>query len=245
MNCINNNDIIANNSFYLSVANQILKQTELDQTSNNLSNLFSPGYREDHFIIGTKQSKNILNVHFPKILKQFSKIEHGEIEVTNNNLDVALIGDYYFKLIGNDGIKYSVDGRMILNNQSILVNHDGYHYLDNNDNPIEIGNYVTLKIAEDGNIFVNGENIARLSVVGFSSDTKLLKTGGNLYIASEDPINVEQYKLFVGGYRKSNVSNFHAMIHLSNIQREHNMSNNIISDVNKLMNNTITKFAIK
>ncbi|MBF8246582.1 MAG: hypothetical protein ISN64_01125 [Rickettsia sp.] len=240
-------NVIANNSFYLSLANQLLQKAELDQLSNNISNKFSAGYREDHFIIGVDKKKDGFHyTDFPKISQQFFKTEQGNLILTDSKLDIAFIDNYYFKLMTEQGIKYSVEGRMLINNQNIIVNHVGYPYLDNNDAPIQLAeNYQDFSFAEDGSIFVDGENIARISAVNFPPEVTIYKHGNNLYVSDGDPLNVENFRIFIGGYRQSNVNQFDSMIKLSNIQKDSNVSTTNISDINKLISGTITKFSIK
>lgn len=143
-------------------------------TSNNLSNVDTPSFKEDVLSFDWKLRAHLTVNH-----------SQGPIRETGNPLDVSLADEGFFTVQTPFGDRYTRDGRFTINSVGELVTQNGDPVLGENG-PIAIeGNKVDINKA--GEVFVDGQIVDALKVVTFEDLTPLFKQGGNLYEYLGDP----------------------------------------------------------
>lgn len=140
----------------------------------------------------------------------FTNFTQGNIRKTDNELDIALNGDGFFKIQTEDGIRYTRDGSFKVNNQGILVTNEGYKVMGVNGD-INIGNN-TLD-------FTNN-----LDLVEIDNPEFLRKQGDNLYKILEGQTAEEAAftgEVFSGYLEESNVETIKEMVEMISTMRNY------------------------
>ena len=154
------------------------QERKLEAVSNHLANTDTAGFKKDV-------------VSFDMMFKaQFNTdYSQGSLRKTDNDLDLALQREGFFKVNTQDGIRYTRDGHFTLNSQGILVNQDGEAVQGQNGNIVLNGELVQINGA--GAIELDGELIDTLDIVTFDDLTKLDKMEGGRYAYNGNPQNDE------------------------------------------------------
>jgi flagellar basal-body rod protein FlgG len=182
------------------------EDTQLQVIANNLANASTPGFKagralfqdltyEDQRLAGTLSSQvnqvptgtSIgLGTRTAGVDKIFTE---GQLQQTNNPLDIAVEGDGFFQITLPDGtLAYSRDGSFRLNQSGQLVTVDGYPLLPGINVPQGARN---ITIGPNGvvSVQVNNQNVAtqvgQLQLVRFLNPAGLEPLGQNLYTATQ------------------------------------------------------------
>lgn len=235
----------ANNASYIALSSQIARKTQLEVISNNVANANTVGFQQDAVIfrnVDLKQNSK-RNNSFAWAETSYRTGDQGGIRVTNRPTDVAIGEDEgYLKVATPRGARYTLDGSMLINNQGFLVNSSGYPYLSAENEPIEIpDDFQTIDIAQDGTIFVDGEEIAILGVFGFDAADPIIKEGGNLYAIQGNDRLLEQFTVISGALRESNVNSTLAMAKMIEMQRSYGLTTDLMTNVNETETSSIQK----
>lgn len=118
----------------------------------------------------------------------YRDLEPGAREVTGNELDVALSPGGFLTVETPQGVRYTRDGSLQINDQGQLVTQRGHPVISLGGTPI-------LFTPADSDITITGtgegttNNGARgtLQLVSFPNEQALEKLGSNLYAADEEP----------------------------------------------------------
>ena len=171
-----------------------------EMAAENLANIQMPGYRRrvmsqatfDTVMPGAdpsgggSTSSTLLGAASSPIEFDFSQ---GRLEETERPLDVAIVGEGFFTVQGNDGPLYTRNGSFHVDPDRVLTTIDGLPVLSNG-RPIELPNGASaenLEITSDGRLYSNNQEFARLDVVEFSDMSVLTPVGASLFAA---PTNI-------------------------------------------------------
>ena len=128
--------------------------------AQNMANINVPGYRRD---LGTKSvgsafmsAENTFQSRALAIRDDTNIFESdpGTLSQTGSDLDIAIRGDGYFMVKGPGAPSLTRRGDLNVNNDGFLINGSSHVFLDKNQQPIQIGAYRSIKIADNGDIFV-------------------------------------------------------------------------------------------
>ncbi len=209
-----------------------LIERKLTVTANNLANIDTPGYKED----GLEFREVLMRKIGPKYWRIFKEttpyinFQQGDIEHTGNPLDLAIVGEGFFKVKTPNGIAYTRAGDFTLDSQRRLVTPQGYPVLANGapiiiDPGMAKGGLITMSnlhfhVSPTGIISIDGTQIGKIDVVTFDDLKKIKKLGENLYIANgAKEIPAKNYEIRQGFIEKSNVNPIKEMVNLIEIQR--------------------------
>ena len=200
-------------SLYTAATGMIAQQTQIDTTSNNISNVNTIGYKKQRAefadlmyqtmeYAGTATSGTSvsptgievgLGVRPTAIAKMFTQ---GNFKETGNPLDMAITGNGFFQVQLPDGTTaYTRNGSFKLDNAGNVVNSDGYKLLPEIVIPEDA---TQISIGVDGIVNVLQAGATAMSQVGqieltnFVNPAGLHSLGDNNYVntnASGDPIN--------------------------------------------------------
>ncbi len=173
--------------------------------------------------------------------------EQGDLQPTNNPLDVAINGDGFFQVRKPDGtIAYTRDGSFKLSRDGRLVNSSGY-FLEPEIVIPETA--VAISISRDGVVEVlnSGETepveVGRIELAKFVNPAGLRSIGNNLYLetqASGQPIfgspGSEGFGELMQGYlESSNVDIVEEMINMIVAQRAYEINSKTIKTVEEML----------
>ncbi|MFO7760279.1 MAG: flagellar basal-body rod protein FlgF [Desulfobia sp.] len=215
----------------------------LNQTSNNLANVNTDGYKKEKVTFWEMLYKTSGDrPRVGKALKQVTDHEQGAIKQTGNQLDFAINGEGFFKVMTKNGPGYTRAGHFLVNNQGQLVTPNADLVLGEGG-PINIRGR-NISVAEDGTISENGVVVNRLVLVNFDNLNSLEKYGKNLFRpAGEDsneiPVNNPSVKQ--GYLEASNVNTVNEMTDLIDLQRAYASQQRVISSFDELDEMAITR----
>ncbi len=130
-------------------------------------------------------------------------MREGPIHKTGNALDVALNGPGLLALQTPQGRCYTRDGRLSIDANRQLVSIDGYP-VEGQAGPITLPPG-EVTIADAGEIWVGGQQVARLLITRFDNATTVRKLGGNVLQASAPPTPSPDTTVTQGHLEGSNV----------------------------------------
>jgi len=253
-----------NSALWVSKSGLSAQNTRLTTISNNLANVSTNGFKRDRAAFqdllyqidrqpGGQSSQNTelpsglqlgTGVRVVATQKQFTE---GNIEVTEQALDVAVNGRGFFQVLNPDGsISYTRDGQFQLNNAGQLVNAQGLSI----EPAITIPDGTqTITIGLDGVVGVvdaatgTTTQVGNLTLADFSNPAGLEAQGGNLFretAASGAPVQGEAGQggfgtLIQGAIEGSNVNVVEEMVNMIETQRAYEMNSKVISTVDQML----------
>lgn len=243
-------------ALFTATTGMIGNQLYVDTIANNIANVNTVGFKKDRvefqdllyqqlrpagaeFVAGSTVPSGIeiglgtRPVSIAKIFKQ------GDFVNTGNQLDTAIEGAGFFKVIMPDGTTaYTRDGSIKLDSEKNFVTADGYKFDPNIVIPDET---VTITIGSDGTITALNQagtstNVSQLTIAMFKNPQGLKSLGKNLLAqtpASGDPSPVApgtagSGTLSQGFLELSNVQVVEEMVSLILAQRAYEMNSKAI-----------------
>ena len=218
------------NGIYTPMSGALAQEKVMDIIANNLANINTVGYKSENVTFKVlepepqKHYKDPLppanyKIDFEKLMplrgNEINYVEvsgvdrdlsQGPAQKTDNPLDLMIEGKGYFSVNTPDGMRYSRDGSLSLNEDGLLSDKFG--------NPILGEKGVILardgfQVNARGEVLLDGKIADRIKLVTFADDHKLEKVGNNHYFwsGSDDQIKpAEESRIKQGFLEGSNVN---------------------------------------
>lgn len=236
---------------YIAHTGLLNEQNRMDILTNNLANASTVGYKKEG---STSQSfDDILTVKIKdrsvgemnvqrtginnpgvKIGENYVDHSQGSFRITDNTYDLALGGDGFFAIeftnkSGETSTMYTRAGQFALNKEGYLVNQDGDYVLDVNNNHIKLDTLKDSSILQDGTIFQNDVQVAKIQVTDFEDYNYLEKYGETFFIPLEGARVINSQATVNSGYLEmSNVQTVSEMVNLISITRAYESNQKIM-----------------
>lgn len=205
-------------SLYTAASGMTTQQKNIDNISNNISNINTVGYKNARLefkdavyetMLSPNEGSQVNNLqqgHGALLSSTNKDFTEGQSQQTDNVLDFSIIGNGFFALDVNGETQYTRNGNFkvsVEDDNNYLVNANGSYVLDNEFNRITLnGNLEDIKLDENLNLNT-GDNIVRLGVFEFPNQAGLSSVGNSSYVVSEssgqatfkDDSYVKQYSL--------------------------------------------------
>lgn len=245
-------------SMYSALFGALTQEHRLNVIANNLANVNTTGYKQDRmafkdvFVRYAHDSirEPILNLRdkplFPdphylaknRIALAQIDFSQGSLRQTGNALDVAIVGEGFFKVQAADGEQYySRDGSFHLNAEGLLVNMNE-DLVMGQGGPVALPPGSRVEIDGTGNIRVDGALVDTLQVVGVDNPDGLEKVGNNHYRAKAAGAVAEQAAPGVTveqGYLEApNVEVVTEMVNMIEVQRGFEAYTKLIQTTNDI-----------
>jgi len=213
------------NTIYIALSRQATLRQQMDVTANNLANMNTSGYKAQRMLFleyVERPDRRGDRMSFVQDFGTMRNMNAGPINVTQNPLDVALRGEGYFTVETFAGPRYTRAGSFQLNNDRELVDRNGLPVLDDQDNRIIIPADATdIRITGDGSVMNGQQAIARLKVVRFADDQRMLEMGGGLYDTEQQPEIMDRPQVVQGAIEGSNVIPVIEMTQMIEVSRQY------------------------
>lgn len=224
---------------YQSAAGMQLNQYRQEVLTNNLANVETAGFKKDLSVVrerppATREPSGRPGWSDPNlqgltggsyVSPTYTSYAQGPLERTGGRLDVALFGEGFFTVKDGDAVRYTRDGRFLVNARGELTTVSGNQVLDEKGAPIVVpadaGDKVTITAA--GDVRARGMQVARLGVVDFEDKQQLRKVGGNLFETSATPVEA-QATLQPGFIEGSTVEPTEAMVSMLEVSRAYELN---------------------
>ena len=240
------------------------QDTRMKTISNNLANVSTTGFKRDRAVFedllyqinrqpGGQSSEDTevpsglqlgTGVRMVATQKQFTM---GNIEVTDQGLDVAINGRGFFQILMPDGtVNYTRDGQFQIDSEGNIVNSNGF--------PLEPSITVpegvqSVTIGTDGVVSVvdaeSGDTaeIGNIQLADFINPAGLEALGGNLFretVASGTPTEGNPSEnglgpVIQGALESSNVNVVEELVNMIETQRAYEMNSKVISTVDQML----------
>jgi len=189
--------------YYSSAAGMVTQFNRLDTIANNLANVNTIGFKEDHLVVGdfmriykeardelpnenhTKDAAQFLNrtiTKAPQVVDSYTNHSLGTLQKSNNPLDMALSREGLFFLVKTpDGVRLTRDGSFTKDDEGKLVTKSGYKVLPSDyfssKDSIQLNQEDNIvQIDKNGQISTNIPNSVKLT------------QGSKIFIAQPDNI---------------------------------------------------------
>ncbi|MBF7978463.1 MULTISPECIES: flagellar basal-body rod protein FlgG [Rahnella] len=253
-----------NPALWISKTGLAAQDAKMSAISNNLANVNTTGFKRDRVVFedlfyqnvrapGTQLDQNNMTptgIQFGsgvKILGTQKEFTTGNIQVTSQELDVAITGQGFLQVETPDGdIAYTRAGNLKINNDGTLTNAQGLPLVPQIELPDQTK---SLTIGKDGTVSatVAGETdpveVGQITLVNFVNPAGLEATGGNLYretaasgeavegVPGEDALG----QLEQGSLEGSNVQVVEEMVEMITVQRAYEMNAKMISAADDML----------
>ena len=240
------------------------QQTNIDVTANNLANVNSSGFKKSRVgfedlmyqVInqpgspdtqGSQIPVGIEKGHGTKISSTQKIFTTGNLQNTDNPLDVVIEGDGFLQVIRPDGsVAYTRDGSLKQDSQGRLVTSEGYPVLPQ----IRIPQDTTdITITSDGTVNVQlagssqPQQVGQITLARFSNPSGLNSLGRNLFedtVASgpamEGTPGSQGFGTIAQGFlEKSNVEVVEEMVNMIGAQRAYEVNSKTIQAADEML----------
>jgi len=251
-------------ALWISKSGLSAQDTQLTTISNNLSNAATVGYKRDRAVFedllyqtqrqpGAQSAENSqlptglqlgTGVRVVATQKQFTE---GNMQVTEQALDVAISGRGFFEVLMPDGSQaYTRDGQFSINADGQLVNSTGLLLqpsitVPNDAQSITIGKDGVVTAQVPGS--ATPSNLGSIQITDFINPAGLQAVGGNLFretAASGNPQvgtagNEGLGFIEQGMLETSNVDVVEEMVNMITAQRVYEMNSKVISTADQML----------
>jgi flagellar basal-body rod protein FlgF/flagellar basal-body rod protein FlgG len=232
---------------YAACSGLMARMQSLDTIASNLANSSTSGFRGEKDSFGTvlAEAGNTTRMStLNKAANTYSQWKgtqldqtQGQVTMTNNDLDLAIEGQGYFKVQTPTGTAYTRDGNFQTDTDGNLTTAAGNKVLGE-VGPIMVGRG-PVTVSSDGTVSSNSAVVGKLSLVTFAPDVRLEHQGASLYTAPKDAkeqpatASVQQ-----GALESSNVSPVESVVKLISAQRETESMQHVLTMLDNGMNKT-------
>lgn len=252
-------------ALYISKTGLAAQDRQLSTISNNLANVSTVGFKRDRAIFedllyqnqrqaGTQETQETqlpsglqigAGVRVVATQKQFTE---GNIQVTEQALDVAIDGRGFLQVLQPDGsIAYTRNGQLQINGEGQVVNADGF-LLEPAIIVPEGANKITIGLSGNVSAFFPGEEnapqqLGDITLADFINPSGLQPIGGNLFVetpASGNPIEGIPGENGMGALKQgmlegSNVDIVEEMVNMITTQRAYEMNSKVVSTADQML----------
>ncbi|WP_058615675.1 MULTISPECIES: flagellar basal-body rod protein FlgG [Tepidimonas] len=252
------------NSLQIAKTGMTAQQTQLDVISHNLANVATAGFKRGTALFEDLIYQNLRqvggntadNAQLPtglhiglgvRTVATARTYSQGNLQQTDNNLDVAINGNGFFRIQLPDGsVAYTRDGSFKLNNQGQIVTNQGYLLVDS---PTVPENARSLTIGKDGQITVlvpgqaQPQVIGQITLANFINPAGLEPMGQNLFMESqasgapnEGTPGAEGFGQVMQGFlESSNVNVVQELVNMIQTQRAYELNSKAVTTSDQML----------
>ena len=177
------------NVLYVGLSRQMTLQREMDVISNNVANVDTTGFKLETLMVETDTehlpvdptSANLPNVNFSLDAGVVRNFSQGGLTETGGPLSMAIQGQGFFKIMTPQGERYTRDGRFQLDGQGRVVTASGDPVQGDGGDIVLDPTKGPPKVASDGTVSQQNQQVGKISVVTFASLSALTKEGDGYY----------------------------------------------------------------
>lgn len=231
------------NSQLIGLSQLDVLQRKMDIVANNLANLSTSGYRGEQPIFveylspeatddtSGLGSEPVLFVEDAAMHRDFTV---GRMELTGNDLDVAINGEGWFAIDTPDGERYTRAGNFAIDDAGQLTTVEGHPVLGGGGPIVFEPEESDIVFAADGTVSSSAGQKGRLQIVTFADERLLEKVGGALFSSPEPPVAAENPRIAQGVRELSNVNAIAQITEMLQVARAYESTARMLSDTNEL-----------
>ena len=239
------------NAQLISLSRQDALRRQMDLIANNLANINTTGFKAEKLAFAeyvmpvasdNSFQTNDASLSYVTDYKSVTDLQTGAIQQTGGDLDVAIAGDGWFVIEGEDKDYYTRNGAFTLRPDGTLVTVDN-RPVKGDGGPITIDlQGGPVAIARDGTISNEAGQIAKLQLVRFEDPAAVQKFGDSLFTA-ENPLPATEARLQQGALERSNVKAVAEITEMISVSRAYQTITNLMKRQDELRVDAIDKLA--
>ena len=222
-------------------------EIQQDVIATNLAHMNVPGYRRSVLsfaaLADELESGNTSPAGYGHAVDTLDiDYSAGPIADTGRSLDVAIVGDGFFAVQGDNGELLTRSGSFHVDPEGYLAGNNGMRVLGERG-PVSVPNNISpgqITIGDDGTITVGSQQLGKLRIVAVEDNTQLIPVGTTLF-AADQATTVEADATVIQGMREqSNVQPVDELISMILATRYHEAAQRAlksIDDVTELQTN--------
>lgn len=208
------------------------RMQSLDLLANNLANTATSGYKRDQEFYSLFNSDEASGADggpgatMPVVQKQWTDFSQGNLQVTSNALDVALVGKGFFVANGANGPLYTRNGNLQILPTGELGVAGKYALQDQAGGTIHVTSGKPVQISTDGIVQQDGRTVGQIKVVDLPKTGALQKVGDACFQNTDPknmPVNATGVEVQQGKIEESNVPVAEAAMRLVGVMRQFEM----------------------
>ena len=165
----------------------------------------------------------------PHLIK--TTFEPGRIRLTGNPLDMAIQGQGFFEVKTPQGVRYSRNGMLSLDNRRRLVTNLGYPVMGTKGEiKIPVGQ---LEISPQGDIKVDDKPVATIKIMTFPDDQMPQKFSEGLFVSDKGTV-AKNPQIQVGHIEESNVNAIGEMVKMIQGMRNYESTQKLIQTLDRM-----------
>lgn len=242
--------------FYTIASGLLTRQREIDTIGNNLANLQTPGYRSDRIVTsafelgllkqqegGAERTLSEGGSPVTIVGDSVTVMTGGDFQSTGRTLDIAIGGDGFFNVQGQDGTTY------LTRNGQFTVDAQGYLALAGMGRVLGQGGLLQVgsdqvTVDQAGNVYnAAGGLVGALSITRQADNTVLEKMDNGAFTAPQGAVNAQGYTIYQGILERSNVDMNQEMTNFISAQRAFQTCSSALKMVDELDQQAATKIA--
>ena len=249
------------NALLIGLSRQMVLQRELDVVANNLANINTTGFKTENSTFAeylspvARENRFDLADRRPSFVVDrgtWHNFRPGNVETTNNPLDLTIDGNAFLVVQTAAGERYTRNGALQINAQGQIITMDGSPVLGDNG-PIVLQQLDRqIAVSPDGRVSViEGNNNrteslrGKFRLVTFANPQRLQKDGANNFaapagVAAQPATN---FRLVQGAVEKSNVNGVLEMTRMIDITRTYTQVSQMLQQQGDLRRSAIEKLA--
>ncbi|MCL2627837.1 MAG: flagellar hook-basal body protein [Oscillospiraceae bacterium] len=239
---------------YIAGTGMLLQRRRMETITNNIANSDTTGYKKEHFVSHSFDEVLIrrINDHnrfwpYNEVgpLNLGTQVDHltvdfttGNLEGTERNTDLALVGDAFFAVQTPEGERYTKAGHFYINEGGFLVDGEGNELLGNNG-PIYVGG-LDFRVGQFGDVWTDAGLVDNIRIVSFEDNTTLRRQGSNLYFATVPPMaEPNPYRVAQGFLEASNVDIGREMVDMLTMYRTYETNQRMITMIDETVGRAV------
>jgi flagellar basal-body rod protein FlgF len=254
--------------FYAAASAMVTGMQRQMVLTHNIDNLDTPGFKQillsmDDFmttpVSPPSQSSNTPSL--PAVLQSrgFNKLtkvgdlglgvmtsgektdfSQGALQLTSRPLDVAIEGNGFFRISTTAGERFTKDGRFIKDATGILKTVDGNNVLADGGGNITLPDG-EVSIGSDGQIAVDGVNVAKLGISYFATpETSLTRDGPNSFTGTGGVTDGTGFQVVQGAVETANADLTQIMTQMIQTSRAYEAAQRLVQTQDELLGKSIS-----
>jgi len=180
-----------------------------------------------------------------RISKIDTDFTQGTLEETGNDLDFALQGRGFFKVLTPKGEMYTRNGNFTINTNGELVTTEGYYIAGQYGSILAEGR--DFSISEHGDIILNNEIIDKIEILDITNLSALRKYGeGYFQLAEGETLQAQAFggKMLQGFLESSNVNPIKEMVDMINSFRTYESNQKVVKAYDDILQRAVNDIGV-
>lgn len=212
---------------YSALTGAVARTQNLEMAVNNLANVGNIGFKGSRVSFESVYQENVQNTHgkgknFIRAGGRYIDFSQGNIEKTGRSLDLAIKGDGFFKVAGEDGFLYTRKGDLKIDNQgSLVVSASGLQVVGEGG-PIFLP-HSDVHIGKQGVISADGLQVGQLSLYDIEDKGAMIQRESGMWELAEGAVDAlsDTSELFQGSLEHSNANALRLTTEIIDINRSY------------------------